>query len=230
MGSGAPPYGVVVVEDDPVVRSVISAIVASSDRLTLLNQIDTVEGAMTVLTDRPDILILDLGLPDGSGIDVIRAVRADPTLQGLKILVLTLFSDEERVMTALSAGADGYLLKDTEDAALLEKIFETLHGGSPISSAAAAHLLRRMRAGLAGPEADARQAPSVDPAAIPLTVRELELLQMLAKGLSYKETALTLKITPNTVGDHVKNIYRKLNVNSRSEAVFEGLNTGVIRL
>lgn len=224
-GNRLAPVTVTVIEDDPAVRAHIVGIVAASARLAVVGEAESVAEAVALLDLRPGLMVLDLGLIDGSGIEVIRRARAEPALADMKILVLTLFSDEERVLSALTAGADGYLLKDTDDAVFLQEIFATLDGSAPISSAAAAHLLKKLRTeGTPG-------APTSPPQpGFSLTPREIELLQLLAKGLSYKLAAQSLGISPNTVGDYVKSIYRKMDVNSRSEAVFEAINTGMIRL
>lgn len=213
-----------VIEDDPSIRAHLVDILTVSPGFEIIAEAASVAASEAVIKKKPDLLILDLGLPDGSGIDVIRRVRQDTELSGCRILVLTLFSDERRVMDALSAGADGYLLKDTEDDIFVREIFATLAGASPISSAAAAHLLRRVR------EQAAPAAATPLQSGLTLTHREVELLQVLAKGLSYKEAAGIMGISPNTVADYVKNIYRKLGVNSKGEAVFEALASGVIRL
>lgn len=212
-----------VVEDDPNVRAHLVDLLTETTEFEVIGEASTVAAAETLIARRPDLLILDLGLPDGTGIDIIRKVRANPGLCDCRILVLTLFSDERRVLDAISSGADGYLLKDTSDAVFVSEIFATLAGASPISSAAASHLLRRVRQ-----EGSAR--PDTSALEVPLTSREVELLQVLARGLSYKEAAGAMGISPNTVAGYVKTIYRKMNVNSKGEAVFEAVASGVIRL
>lgn len=212
---------ILIVEDDPLVRANLRQAIEHSPGLELAGEAETVAGALALLGPSIDLVILDLGLPDGSGIDVLHALRADPALAGTRVLVFTLFCDEARVVAALGEGADGYLLKDTDPAELLRDIHATLEGAAPISPAAAAHLLRRFRA--------APVAATATPAAT-LTPRETELLQLLSRGLSYAEAAQSLGISPHTVRDHVKNLYRKLGVNSRGEAVFEAVSSGMIRL
>lgn len=212
------------VEDDPHVRSHLVALLAAAPEFEIVGEAGSVAGSEAVIGLRPDLLILDLGLPDGSGIDVIHRIRRDAALSDCRILVLTLFSDERRVLDALSGGADGYLLKDTADEIFVREIFATLAGAAPISSAAAAHLLRRVRSREVIPTA------VTSPGSHELTVREVQLLQLLAKGLSYKESAVMMGISPNTVADHIKRIYRKMGVNSKGEAVFEAVASGVIKL
>jgi DNA-binding NarL/FixJ family response regulator len=222
--SGPRVIRVGVVEDDPIIRAHLIDLIGAAPGLQVVGEAASVSASEAVISLRPDLLILDLGLPDGSGIDIIRRVRRDTALSGCRILVLTLFSDERRVLDALSSGADGYLLKDTEDELFVREIFATLAGAAPISSAAAAHLLRQVRH-----QAGSPAEPSPSPA-LALTPREIELLRVLAKGMSYKEAAGVMGISPNTVADYVKNIYRKMGVNSKGEAVFEAVASGVISL
>ncbi len=219
---------VLIVEDDPLVREGLAGLLADCADLVVEAAVPCVCDALVALASAPDLILLDLCLPDGEGVDVIRAVRANPGLASTRILVLSLFNDEGRVLGALGAGADGYLLKDCEPDMLRRSIRATLAGEAPISPAAAAHLLRQFRA---TPEVlkDERRAASGESLS-PLTAREIDLLKLLAKGLSYAEAAATMGISSHTVHDHVKNIYRKLDVNSRGEAVFEAVSMGVISL
>ncbi|MBK8630557.1 MAG: response regulator transcription factor [Sphingomonadales bacterium] len=223
------PARVLIVEDDALVRECLVAMLAGRADFMLHGAVATVAEAMAALQDAPDLILLDLCLPDGDGLDVIRAVRADPALAGTRILVLSLFSEEDRVLSALGEGADGYLLKDCEPDTLLHNMRATLAGETPISPAAAAHLLRRFRATPDGAPTRTKDAPPPGQSS-GLSAREVDLLNLLAKGLSYAEASRTLGISSHTVHDHVKSIYRKLGVNSRGEAVFEAVSAGVISL
>jgi DNA-binding NarL/FixJ family response regulator len=159
---------------------------------------------------QPDIFLVDVGLPDGSGLDLIADIKAGTQA---KVLVLTMFGDRETVVAAIQAGADGYLLKDSSAAVIREGIAVTLLGGAPLSAAAAVFLLERLRRDQATPSVANTRADD-------LTEREVSLLRHFARGLSYKETARELDISPLTVGNYVKSIYRKLAVNSRGAAVY----------
>jgi DNA-binding NarL/FixJ family response regulator len=159
---------------------------------------------------QPDLFLVDVGLPDGSGLDLIADVKAGSPA---KALVLTMFGDRDTVVAAVQAGADGYLLKDSSDAVICDGIAVTLQGGAPLSAAAAVFLLDRLRRDPVAPPAASARADD-------LTEREIELLRLFARGLSYKETARELDISPLTVGNYVKSIYRKLAVNSRGAAVY----------
>ncbi|MCB1635454.1 MAG: response regulator transcription factor, partial [Xanthomonadales bacterium] len=141
-----------------------------------------------------------------------------------RVLVITSFGDRQTVVRAIAAGADGYLLKDSSSEAITEGIRVTLDGGAPISAAAAVYLLERLR------EAPPPTPAPLNPDEAALTAREIELLHCFAIGQSYKEAARTLGISPHTVGNHVKSIYRKLEVHSRAEAIYEAVQGGQLRL
>lgn len=220
-------HSIAVVEDDPFVRRHLARLIEERPELTVAGQAGSVAQGRALLAENADLYIIDLGLPDGSGLELIREAAARSPAP--RILVLTVFGDETSVIEAVAAGADGYLLKDSADETLCADIVETLNGGSPISASVAAYLLRRMRrAPEAVVEPAAVLAPGAEAAAV--TPREIELLNLLARGLSYREAAAALEISHHTVGAHVKAIYRKLAVNSRSEAVFEAVQNGLIQL
>ena len=217
------PHAVAIVEDDPFVRRHVARLIEAHPELDLVGQAGTLAEGRALLAAAPHLVVIDLGLPDGSGLDLIReaAARTPPP----RLLVLTVFGDESSVLSAVAAGADGYVLKDSADEALCADMIETLNGGSPISASVAAYLLRRLRR-----DEDATPPEATMPDASPVTPREVELLNLLARGLSYREVAGALNISHHTVGAHLKAIYRKLAVNSRSEAVFEAVQSGLIRL
>jgi len=164
----------------------------------------------------PDVLLTDLGLPDGSGIDLIRQAYAQGAVESI---VITVFGDESHMMGAIEAGATGYLLKNSALESVGDAIVEMLDGGSPISPSIARALIRRV-----APPDTAREVP------VELTQREQEVLNLITKGLNYREISSTLGISYHTVASHVKHIYRKLQVGSRSEAVFEAAQMGLIRV
>ena len=208
---------VLIVEDDPPTRKRLEAVVAGIPGLSLLGSTGTAAEARSALGERPDVMLVDLGLPDGSGVDVIReAQRVSPATRAM---VITVFVDERHVMDAIAAGAMGYLLKDGSAEYVGQSIAELLAGGSPISPPIARHLLQRFQA--------PRPARGGDS---PLTARELEILTYIAKGFSVAEVGDLLGISSRTVTTHVQHIYRKLEVTSRSEAVFEAVNLGLIDL
>lgn len=207
-----------IVEDDPIIRHHIARIFDAAPDLLLVSEAQSLSEARLLIRQPLDLLMLDLGLEDGSGLELIGEILAQP--EPPRILVLTVFGDESTVMSALARGADGYLLKDSDADDLLENVRQTLNGGSPISASVAAYLLRHLRN---------QTAPEPETECASLTPRELELLKLLAKGLSNKEVGIALEISHFTVGDHIKAIYRKLAVRSRGEAVFEAVHRGLIR-
>ena len=214
-------HRIAIVEDDPVVREHFIEIVSDEDGLDLAGVASNLAKAREILAQKPDLLLLDIGLPDGSGLDFIPEVRE---LSDTKILIVTSFGDRETVVTAIRSGADGYLLKDSSVSQILDGIEATLNGGAPVSAAAAVYLLDRLRK---------EKVPSVEQVESEdagLTPREVELLELFAKGESYKEAARSLGISPLTVGNHVKSIYRKLAVHSRGEAVYAAMKTGQLKL
>jgi DNA-binding NarL/FixJ family response regulator len=203
---------VAILEDDPNVARHFREIIEAASDLSLCGMAGSLAEARDLLSLTPDLFLTDIGLPDGSGLTFIPDIRV--RLPDCRILVITAFGDRDTVVTALNAGADGYLLKDSSTAVILDGIQATLDGGAPISPSAAVYLLERLRA----PEA----APTV-PGDERLTPREVELLELFARGQSYKAAGRALGISPLTVGNHVKSIYRKLQVHSRGEAVYEAV-------
>ena len=169
-----------------------------------------------------DVALVDLGLPDGSGIDVIKAIRRrQPQCD---VMVISIFQDEEVVLRAIEAGATGYLLKDSAPPDVVASIRALRAGGAPINPMIARLLLDRIR------PADATRQTTRRPAGAPaMSEREIEILRVVAKGLSLVEIAELLGISVNTVKTHVKRIYHKLEVKSRTEAVFEAHCMGLLR-
>lgn len=215
-----PPRRIAILEDDPAIRDHFIEIIGSAADLALCAVAMAVSETATLIAAAPDLLLADIGLPDGNGLDVIRATKA---ATGCKALVITAFGDRDTVVSALEAGADGYLLKDSLPATILDGVRVTLSGGAPISAAAAVYVLERLREGAIP------RTPNAPPTER-LTQRESELLVAFARGLSYKEAARLLGISPLTVGNHVKAIYRKLAVNSRGEAVYAAVRQGHLSL
>lgn len=170
-----------------------------------------------------DLCLVDIQLPDDSGLDFIADLK---THADVKILILTVLGDKTSVLAALQAGAHGYLLKDTRPNQIRRSIRATIAGENPISPAAATHLLDVFKIHVKHPT-PIQDITANEPV---LTDREIDVLTMFSKGLSYRETAETLEITSHTVGDHVKSIYRKLAVHSRSEAIFEAVQSGWIEI
>jgi DNA-binding NarL/FixJ family response regulator len=213
------PKRISLLEDDVNVAAHFVDIITSDPGLSLDIQAGSIAEAQAILGREVDLVLTDIGLPDGSGLDFIRTLKA---VRECKVLVVTAFGDRDTVVAALRAGADGYLLKDSTPETILDGIHVTLMGGAPISASAAVYLLDRLR------QSETDETPAV--AAESLTRREVELLTVFARGQSYKEAARSLGISPLTVGNHVKAIYRKLEVTSRGEAVYVAMRRGQLRL
>jgi DNA-binding NarL/FixJ family response regulator len=220
-----PEYGVILVEDDDYTRDRLARAIDAHPELRLLGSAATCEAGRALLaTTRADVLITDLGLPDGSGVELIREARQ--RRPELLALVITVFGDESHVVAAIEAGAMGYLLKDGTADYIGSSILEMIGGGSPISPPIARYLLRRFRSTEPGPAATATaEVPGTR-----LSDREREVLTLIVKGFSYAEIANLLGVSAHTVTTHVRGIYRKLEVHSRGEAVYEALAMGIVKL
>ena len=209
---------VAVVEDDPVMRDHLSqAIGGCEDMLLTASAANVAEAAGMIEAGGYDVLLCDLGLPDGSGVSLIRQEAL--TGRNTDILVITVFANQNKVLDAIRAGARGYLLKDERIEDCIAAVREIRRGGSPISPIIARQLLGEIRP-------DPREAPRA--LASPLSEREYEVLNLLSRGFSNAECAEVLSVSSNTIGTHVKNIYRKLEVNSRAEALFEASSQGLL--
>jgi DNA-binding NarL/FixJ family response regulator len=222
---------VLIVEDDPLMRARYAQMLAQDPSFEIVASVGTAAEGMAMADLRvPDVLLIDLGLPDLSGIEVIRhATRNNPKCE---CMVVTVFGDEEHVLASIEAGAAGYLLKDATAEAFLDGIRELINGGSPISPIIARRLLRRFQA--QGPEDTAAgggtaPADGAEEPGVALSAREREILLLASKGFNYPEMGKLMGISPHTVTSHVKKIYRKLAVHSRGEAVFEANRMGLIR-
>lgn len=218
------PVSVAIVEDDAVTRSLLSMAIESEPSLCLVAAFDKARPAVAWLaSNQPDLLLTDLGLPDGSGLEVIRAcARYSP---GTAIMVISMSSDEDKILSCIEAGATGYVLKDAGRTDIVRALLDLQAGGSPISPIIARKVLARMRsvASLAVPAVE-----SENPAL--LTKREAVILELVARGDSYGDVARALSLSVGTVQTHVKNIYGKLSVHSRGAAVFEAQRRGLLQV
>jgi DNA-binding NarL/FixJ family response regulator len=214
---------VLIVEDEPEFLRRFSEAVLADPELRLLAAVSTGGAARALLdTAPPDVMLIDLGLPDIDGVEVIRhAARQCPQCD---VLVVTMFGDDGHVLASIEAGATGYLLKDAASDRVAAAIHEVRAGGSPISPSIARRVLMRFR--IAPGPAVAAAAPAAEPS--PLSERETEILRLIAKGLSFDTVSELLGISSHTVVAHVKKIYRKLAVHSRGEAVYEAGQMGLL--
>ncbi len=214
---------ILLVEDDEATRCHLMQSINAHPLLCVSQACATLEqGREALQQNRPDVLVTDLGLPDGSGVELIKMARA--LTPPVEVMVITVFGDERNVLTAIEAGAGSYLLKDGDTAYIGKAIIQLLEGESPISAAIARQLLKRFQSTsslLSSSERDKGDSPL-------LTERETEVLSCMAKGYTYNEAADILGMSQHTVTSHIKNIYRKLEVNSRSEAVFQAVRLGLV--
>lgn len=216
---------ILIVEDTPETRARFVEIVRRQPDLELVGAVGTLaEARQAAVVHEPRLILLDLGLPDGSGIDLIRELGARGVAS--EILVISVMGDEASVLDAIEGGAGGYLLKDASEAEIVAGIRQLIDGGAPLSPSIAVHLMRRLKRPPHG-NAPARAGPSGQRSE--LTEREIEMLRMIAKGLSYEEVAQALGLRWNTVASYAKGIYRKLQVHGRTEAAFEAVQLGLVR-
>lgn len=214
-------FRVLLVEDDTVTRERLAGVIRGNQSLELIASVGTREEADAVIDSAEfDILLTDLDLPDGNGIELIRRVASNPAMTAL---VITVFGDEKHVLDAIKAGASGYLLKDGGADDISQAILDVQGGGSPISPSIARYLLKHF-------QPKARVEQSVSSTAPVLTVRETEVIELIAKGFTYNEIANLLNLSVHTVTSHIKNTYKKLSVSSRGEAVYEAMQLGLIHM
>jgi DNA-binding NarL/FixJ family response regulator len=224
---------VLVVEDNVELARKFSDAIAADSGLSLVATAYTGRGGLALLQEqRPDVVLVDLGLPDISGIEIIQS--AFDLDDSIDVLVVTMFSDDYHIMSSLEAGATGYLLKDTLPEQICQSIHEIRGGGAPISPSIARRVLKKFHMGTAikpSPSSEQSVQPQSCQAVVSsseLTLREVEILRLVAKGLSFSEVGTALSISSHTVVTHIKKIYRKLSVHSRGEAVFEAAQLGLV--
>lgn len=218
------PISIIIVEDEPEFRRRFVHIIENEPSMRLAGVAANKREAQALI-DREnfDVMLIDLGLPDGSGIELIRQVSSRKP--DVDIMVVTVFGDEQHVVSSIEAGATGYILKDSTPADVISCIRLLRAGGSPVSPVVARSVLRAIRNRM-GPSTSNK---TIAPENNPLSARETEILQLLAKGMSFNEIGEILGISPHTVTAHIKKIYRKLAVHSRGEAVYEATQMGLLR-
>ncbi len=210
-------------DDNADLRASLSQLLLAAPGLVLVGALASCAHAgADVRRLRPEVVLMDIDMPGCSGIEGLRQVKA--TAPSTLVVMLTVFEDNEQVLEAIQAGADGYLLKKTPPALLLEAIAEVKSGGAPMTPAVARQVLRLFPK-VGAPEA--RSAGPVPAADAYLTPREHEVLGLLVQGFSYKMIAGQCFISIDTVRSHIKNIYEKLHVRSMAEAVSKALREGL---
>ncbi len=201
---------IAIVEDEHEIRQTLSLILDGSKGFTCRYAFPDAESALASIGNLPvDVVLMDIDLPGISGIDATRKLKKENPK--VDFIMLTVKSDDDSIFESLCAGASGYLLKDTDPTDLLQHIREVHEGGSPMSGPIARRIINSFRV-----------------IENPLSDRETEVVKMLAKGLNYKEIAEALYVSPNTIKSHIKNVYSKLHVSNRAEAIYKAIKQRLI--
>jgi DNA-binding NarL/FixJ family response regulator len=202
---------VAIIEDERDIRECLSVLVNGTPGYACTGSFRTVEEALDKIPHRlPDVVLSDIGLPGMSGIEGVKILKQ--RYPQLLVLMLTVYDDDERIFDAMCAGACGYLLKKTPPARLLDSLTEAVQGGAPMSPEVARRVIALFR--------DIRPPDRAD---YKLTPHETRLLKLFVEGHNYKTAAAELRVSVNTINFHVRSIYEKLQVHSRSEAVAKAL-------
>ncbi len=213
-GAGAKRLCLLLVDDHPVVRTGLRGMFESDPGFSVVGEAaDGAEGVARVVDLRPDVVLMDLQMPVVDGVEAIRRIRALPGPP--PVLVLTTYDSDVQILRAIEAGAAGYLLKDSPRDTLFAAVRSAAAGGSPLAPTVAARLLGRMTAGGGGET---------------LTLRELEVVRLVARGASNREIARDLRISEATVKTHLLKIFDKLGVADRTSAVTTAMERGLIEL
>jgi DNA-binding NarL/FixJ family response regulator len=208
---------VAIIEDRRDIREGLATLINGTEGYRCSGAFRSMEEALEMIDrDLPDVALVDIGLPGMSGIDGIRILK--DRHPGLAMLMLTVYADDDRIFDALCAGACGYLLKNTPPARLLASLEEAVMGGSPMSPEIARRVVTLFR--------EIRPPAAAD---YQLTPHETRLLKLLVDGHNYKTAAQELKVSVNTISFHMRHIYEKLQVHSKSEAVSKALRHRLIR-
>ncbi|CAA9569413.1 MAG: Two-component transcriptional response regulator, LuxR family [uncultured Thermomicrobiales bacterium] len=214
----SPPVRVVVVDDHAVVRRGVCALLASEPDIEVVGEAADAERAVAAVARlRPDVVLMDLVMPGGDGIEAIRRIVAGG--EDIGILVLTSFASDDKVFPAIKAGARGYLLKDASPDELVRAVRQVHRGEASLAPAVARRVLDELNRTSSGP-----------PTADPLTPREVEVLQLVARGLGNRAIAETLFLSEPTVRSHVSTILGKLHLASRTQAALYALREGIASL
>jgi DNA-binding NarL/FixJ family response regulator len=206
-----------IIEDQPKIREGLRSLIDGTDGYRCVGSFGSMEEALAkVNSDLPDVLLVDIGLPGMSGIEGTRRLKDQHP--GLAVMMLTVYDDDRRIFDAMCAGACGYLLKKTPPARLLESLKEVVGGGAPMSPEVARRVVALFR-----------EIRPPDEANYQLTPHEIRILALLVEGYNYKTAGDELGVSINTIRFHMRSIYEKLQVHSKSEAVAKALRNRVIR-
>lgn len=207
-----------VVDDLPHCRSWVAQALSQAFPGIVIGMADTVEGGLRGVAARPPLALIDLGLPDGSGLQIIEALKRD--VPQCVTIVSTVFDDDAHLFPALRAGAQGYVLKDEPIESLAAMLTGIVAGSPPLSPSIARRLLSHFQPAGVVSTGSTEQS---------LTVRENEVLRLIAKGFTVPQVAETLSLARNTVAGYLKDTYRKLRISTRAEATLEAARRGLVR-
>lgn len=204
-------------EDNDNLRQSLTQLISREKNFTVMGAFrDCIDAEQQVVKYQPDVILMDIDLPEQNGIEGVKKIRR--TNQKARILMLTVFDDTHLVYDALYAGANGYLLKKYISDRLVNAIYDVIEGGSPMSPAIARIIVDNIQ----------KKGSPKEASEYNLTPREVDVLNSLAKGNSYKMVADELFISIETVRSHIKNVYSKLHVQSQTEAISKALREGLI--
>ena len=219
------PVPVLIVEDEGLIqerlRNILAELGYDNDGLIFAKNLK--EAFLHIEQQHISLALVDLGLPDGNGIELIEKLRAQDS--SALILVISAWSTQESLFSAIKAGATGYVLKERDDAEVLLSIRSILRGGAPIDPFIAQEILKQISASVI---TAAKDGKSLDSEVALLTNREAEILDLVAQGMSNKEIAEQLFVSKYTVESHIKHIYRKLSVTKRTKAVSTARSLGIL--
>jgi NarL family two-component system response regulator LiaR len=212
------PIRILIADDHAIVRAGLRALLKTEADMEVVGEAeDGVQALLQARSLRPDVLLLDLVMPRQDGIEATRQIRHEDL--PVRILVLTSFAEDEKVFPAIKAGASGYLLKDSTPQELIHAIRDVYRGESPVDPSIAKKILRELQ-----------EPPDLPPAKDALSVREVEVLRLVASGLSNQEIADDLVISEKTVRGHVSSILSKLHLANRTQAALHALREGLAQL
>jgi DNA-binding NarL/FixJ family response regulator len=210
------PIRISIYEDNAKLRDLLALLVQTTDGFAIAAAHPDCKTVVDdIQADQPDVVIMDIDMPERSGIEGVKLVKEADV--NIRVIMHTVFDDDDKLFKCLSNGADGYLLKKDSSAKLIEAIREVVEGGAPMSPGIANRVLQAFRKNILPPKND-----------YSITQREQQVLELLARGFSYRMIAIEMEISPETVKKHLKNIYQKLHVQCGPEAVAKAIRENII--
>jgi DNA-binding NarL/FixJ family response regulator len=208
---------VAIFEDNDDFREILSEVINDTTNFECVGAFPNYTNVIKNVTNtKPDVVLMDIGMPYISGIDAVRMLKAK--FPDIKILMQTIFEDNEKIFQSIVAGASGYMLKRTPLKSILASIVEVYNGGAPMSPSVATRVLKMVQS----------PPPEIKKIAVNFSEREKDVLNCLVKGMSYKLTADYCQISIDTVRDHIRSIYEKLHVHSKAEAVAKAIKRNIV--